>query len=81
MGKIMWGMWKFFKMEDKADEVTALMNEAGCTVHRQCACIHDHGADQCENFTNYCPGGVYLRVPIGWEDAFQEAIDTVEDEC
>jgi hypothetical protein len=49
-------------------------------VHRQCSCIHDHGADQCENFMNYCPGGVYLRVPIGWGDALEAAVKTAEEE-
>ena len=76
--KRMWMPWQHIEMDDKADEVVSLLEAAGCLVQRQCACVYD-GAEQCENFMSYCPGGTYLRVPIGWEHAYLGAVAEVED--
>ena len=74
--KVYYGMWKRFDSAELAEEVAVMLKERHCPFQAQCACqMADVPLEERNHKPNeYCPGGVYIRVKLGWEMALGEAI-------
>jgi len=66
-------MFRFYKDQVIADELAHRLENLGVHVELACACVKDHGQEQCVDFGDPCRAGVYLTVPT----VYGEIMDTI----
>lgn len=69
-------MFRYFADQSIAEEVAFRLENLRVPVEVTCACVKDHGMEECVDFGDPCRAGVYIEVP----DVYGPMMNTITEQ-